>query len=157
MMSDKKDAKDIDIFQLLHTASKQQHRHERREILTDLEVQDLFCEGTITINTQTCHGVECKLCIDVCPTHALYWTKGEVRIENTLCIYCMACVFSCIIEDCISITRKRSTGEEERFSNIKCARILLHEISLNKRLERIRSLFPPEPHTSEMKSVSENS
>jgi NAD-dependent dihydropyrimidine dehydrogenase PreA subunit len=156
MMSDEKDAKDIDIFQLLETASKQQHRYERREILADLEVQDLFCEGTIIINIQTCHGVECKLCIDVCPTHALYWVKGEVGIEHTLCIYCMACVFSCIVEDCILITRKRSTGEEESFSNIKCARVLLHEISLNKRIERIRSIYPPEPHTADTEIGREN-
>jgi ferredoxin len=144
MMSDEKDAKDIDIFQLLETASRQKQRQERQAILSDLEVQDLFCDGNIKINRQTCLGVECKLCIDVCPTHALYWTKGEIGIENQLCVYCMACVFSCIVEDCITITRKRVTGEEEAFSNIKSACVLLHEIALNKRIERIQSVHSQE-------------
>jgi ferredoxin len=144
MMSDKKDAKDIDIFQLLDAASKRKQREERQALLGDLEVQDLFCDGTIHINKQTCLGVECKLCIDVCPTHALYWTKGEVEVEKQLCVYCMACVFSCIVEDCITITRKRETGEDEVFSNIKNACVLLHEIALNKRIERIQSIYSQE-------------
>lgn len=143
-MSDKNSAKDIDIFQLLDTASKRRQKQERQEILADLEVQDLFHEGTITINTKTCQGVECKLCIDICPTHALYWAKGEVGIESKLCLYCMACVFSCIVEDCISISRKRATGEKESFSNSKCACVILHKISLNKRIDRIQSISPPE-------------
>ena len=141
MMSDKKGAKDIDIFQLLDVASKRKHREERQAFLSDLEVQDLFRDGTIHINKQTCLGVECKLCIDVCPTHALYWTKGEVEVEKQLCVYCMACVFSCIVENCITITRKRETGEDEVFSNIKNACVLLHEIALNKRIERIQSIY----------------
>jgi Fe-S-cluster-containing hydrogenase component 2 len=143
-MSDQKDAKDIDIFQLLNVASKRKDRQERQALLCELEVQDLFCDGTISINKQTCFGVECKLCIDVCPTHALYWAKGEVGIEKQLCVHCMACVFSCIIEDCITITRKRETGEDEVFSNIKSACTLLHEISLNKRIERIQSIYTEE-------------
>jgi Fe-S-cluster-containing hydrogenase component 2 len=147
MMSDEKNAKDIDIFQLLETASKQKQRQERQAILSDLEVQDLFCDGSIMINRQTCLGVECKLCIDVCPTHALFWAKGDVGIENQLCIYCMACVFSCIVEDCITITRKRATGEEETFSNIKRACVLLHEIALSKRIERIQSVYSQELST----------
>lgn len=144
MMSDQKDAKDIDIFQLLNVTSKRKERQERQALLRELEVQDLFYDGTISINKQTCFGVECKLCIDVCPTHALYWAKGEVGIEKQLCVHCMACVFSCIIEDCITITRKRETGEDEVFSNIKSACTLLHEISLNKRIERIQSIFTEE-------------
>ena len=144
MMSDKKDAKDIDIFQLLNVASKRKEKQERQALLRELEVQDLFYDGTISINKQTCFGVECKLCIDVCPTHALYWAKGEVGIEKQLCVHCMACVFSCIIEDCITITRKRETGEDEVFSNIKSACTLLHEISLNKRIERIQSIYTEE-------------
>ena len=144
MMSDEKDAKDIDIFQLLDVASKRKQREERQALLSDLEVQDLFCDGIILINKQTCLGVECKLCIDVCPTYALYWTKGEVGVEKQLCVYCMACVFSCIVEDCITITRKRRTGEEEVFSNIKNACALLHKIALNKRIERIQSIYTQE-------------
>ena len=143
-MSDVKDAKDIDIFQLLNVASKRKQRQERQALLSDLEVQDLFADGTILINNQTCLGVECKLCIDVCPTYALYWAKGEVGIERQLCVYCMACVFSCIVEDCITITRKRETGEEEVFSNIKRACALLHEIASNKRSERIQSIYSQE-------------
>ncbi len=81
----------------------------------------------------------------MCPTHALYWAKGEVGIEKQLCVYCMACVFSCIVEDCITITRTRETGEKEVFSNIKRAYALLHEIALNKRIERIQSIFQELP------------
>ena len=142
MMSDENDAQDIDIFQLLQVASKRKHRQERQALLSELEVHDLFCDGTISINKQTCFGVECKLCIDVCPTHALYWAKGEVGIERQLCVYCMACVFSCIVEDCITITRTRDTGEEEVFSNTKNACALLQEIASNKRIERIQSILP---------------
>lgn len=149
MMSDEKDGKDIDIFKLLNAASKRKQRQERQALLRDLEVQEWFCDGTILINNSTCLGVECKLCIDVCPTHALYWAKGEVGIEKQLCVYCMACVFSCIVEDCITITRTRETGEKEVFSNIKRAYALLHEIALNKRIERIKSIFHQELPSAE--------
>ena len=143
-MSDENDAKDIDIFQLLNMASQRKYRQERQALLSELEVQDLFCDGAVLINKQTCLGVECKLCIDVCPTHALYWAKGEVGIERQLCVYCMACVFSCIVEDCITITRTRDTGEEEVFSNSKSACALLHEIASTKRIERIQTIQPQE-------------
>ena len=139
-MSKEKDAEEIDIFQLLVAASDKKRKRERQELLKELKVAEFFVDGQITINKQTCRGVECKLCIDVCPTYALYWVKGEIGIEESLCVYCMACVLSCIVDDCISITRRRLNGVKETFSTAKQVKDIAHKINVNNRIERIRSI-----------------
>ena len=153
-MSDEKDVKDIDIFRLLETASRQKQRQERQAILSDLEIQDLFCDGTIKINRQTCLGVECKLCIDACPTNALYWRLGEVGIIEELCIYCGACVLCCIVDDCIKIVRKRPDDEVETFSKPKDFESLQHRINTKRRFGKVREVFPrPEDYLKRIKSA----
>ena len=126
----------VDIFQLLEAASERKKRMEKRQILEPLNVKEFFEGGSIIINKRTCRGVECKLCIEACPTHALYRTSEDVEIEKSLCVYCAACVLICMVDDCIRIRRKRQSGEIEEFSNPRHVLCLLWRIDSRKRIER---------------------
>lgn len=132
----------IDIFQLLTETAEKEKKKRREELLAPLGIKEFFVEGSITINKRTCKGVECKLCIEACPTNALFWKAGEVGITEEICIYCGACVLSCIVDDCIKIVRKRSTGEVESFSKPRDFTALQHGINVKKRFERIQDVFP---------------
>ena len=140
MIQEKEQNSEVDIFKLLETASEGK-KEERKQILESLNVKEFFEEGSININKKTCRGVECKLCIEACPTHALYWTSGEVKIEKNLCVYCTSCVLSCIVDNCIHIQRKRPSGEIEGFSTPRDVRIILQKIDSKKKIERIRSIL----------------
>ncbi len=141
-MSQKSAAK-IDIFNLLSgNEEKARKKKQRQELLASTGVKEFFPEGKITINKRTCWGQECKLCIKACPTNALYWKAGEVGITEDLCVYCTACVLSCMVDDCIRLERTREDGKQEKFSKPKDAMKLLNSINTKKRAERVREVFP---------------
>ena len=142
----------VDIFQLLMETAEKEKKKRREELLAPLGVKEFFAEGGIIINKRTCKGVECKLCIEVCPTNALYWKAGEVGIVEELCVYCGACVLSCIVDDCIRIERKRETGEVESFSKPRDFMTLQNDIITKKRFERVEDVFPkPESYIKRYK------
>jgi ferredoxin len=125
------------------TKTKNKERRKRREeLLASLGIKEFFAKGKITINKRTCKGVECKLCIKACPTSALFWNAGEVGIVENLCVYCGACVLSCIVDDCIKIVRKRANGELERFSKPSNFITLQYDVNAKKRFESIKDVFP---------------
>jgi ferredoxin len=132
----------VDIFQLLSETAGKEKKKRRLELLAQLGLVEFFVEGSITINKRTCEGIECKLCIKACPTSALFWKDGEVRIVPELCIYCGACVSNCIVDDCIKIMRKRAEGQVESFSKPREFTALQHSINAKKRCERVHELFP---------------
>jgi NAD-dependent dihydropyrimidine dehydrogenase PreA subunit len=132
----------VDIFQILTETAEKAKKKRRDEILTSLGIKDFFVKGNITINKRTCRGIECKLCIKACPTNALYWKTGEVGLIEELCIYCGACVLSCIVDDCIKVSRKRFNSEVETFSKPRTFIMLQHGINARKRFERVKALFP---------------
>jgi MinD superfamily P-loop ATPase len=72
----------------------------------------------------------------------LFWKAGEVGIVEELCIYCGACVLSCIVNDCIKIERKRVTGEVEKFSKPRDFTALQNGINVKKRRGKIQEVFP---------------
>jgi ferredoxin len=127
---------------MLEDAEKRKRKKRREEALAPLGTKEFFAEGNITINKRICEGVECKLCIKACPTSALFWKAGEIGLTEDLCIYCGACVLSCIVDDCIKITRKRLTGEIETFSKPRDFIAQEESINTKKRLERIKEAFP---------------
>lgn len=129
----------IDIFQLLQETSEKREEDRRTQLLKSIGIKEYFVEGSIHINKKTCEGLECKLCIEACPTHALYWGSGEVGIVEELCIFCTACVWNCIVEDCIHVRRKRPNGEVEEFSNPREVLKLLHKINAKERGGRVKS------------------
>ena len=143
-MSEK--SSNIDIFGLLsdnvEKEEKSDKRKQREELLASTGVEELFPEGSIEINKHTCEGVQCKFCIDACPTKALYWKSGEVGIIEELCVYCGACVLSCMVDDCIKVTRKREDGTEEKFSKSRDVIIQENCINTEKRLQRVKDVFP---------------
>jgi ferredoxin len=136
------EAVSVDIFQLLTETAEKEKKKRREQLLAPLGVKEFFAEGSIAVDKRTCKGVECKLCIKACPTNALFWKTGEVGITEELCIYCGACVLSCIVDDCIDVVRKRAGGEVERFSKPKGFFELQHNINAKRRFERIHDIFP---------------
>jgi len=132
----------VDIHQLLLEASKRRERETRAQLLQLMGVKEFFEGGSIQIDMKTCKGVECNLCIEACPTKALYWKAGEIGIQRELCVYCAACVWSCIVDDCIRVERRRPNGKTERFSSPREVFRLLDSINSQKRVERMESRFP---------------
>lgn len=142
MKTSRNQGKDVDIFHLLEEASEKRRREKREQLLQSIGVKEFFEEGSIEINTSICDGVECKLCIEACPTNALYWRSGKVGIVEELCVFCTACVLSCIVDDCIKVKRKRPNQGVEEFSTPEEASKLLHRINSRKRCEMVKRRLP---------------
>ncbi len=121
------------------------NKEERAQLLESIGVKEVFDKGAIQINRRTCRGVDCRLCIQACPTNALYWKDGEVGIVEELCIYCTSCVNVCMVDDCIRVSRVRSNGETEKFSNPLEVQRLLRSIACQKAQERTKSRCAHEP------------
>ena len=137
-----KSSSNIDIFDMLTSSGEKAKKKRREELLASTGVKEFFAEGSISVNKRTCWGLECKLCIKACPTNALYWKAGEVGIVEDLCVYCGACVLSCMVDDCIKVARKREDGKTERFSKPRDVRTLENRINAKKRFERVSEVFP---------------
>ena len=134
----------MDIYMLLFEASERKRKEKRAELLRSVGVKEFFEDGSIKIDMKTCKGVECKLCIEVCPTNALYWKTGEIGIIEELCVYCTSCVLNCMVDNCIEVKRKRPNGETEIFSKPQDVLILLDNINSRNRVKAIKILFPDE-------------
>jgi ferredoxin len=132
----------VDIFNLLSDNGKKVKKQQREELLAAAGIKEFFVDGGISINKRTCWGIECKLCIKACPTNALYWKAGEVGVAEDLCVYCGACVLSCMVDNCIKVTRKREDGTTEKFSKPKDVIALADKINAKRRLERVKEVFP---------------
>jgi len=138
-MPDKK-ASSHDIFGLMSEESPEQEKKKRRqELLEPTGVKELFKEGKVSINMFTCVGGQCKLCVEACPTNALYWSPSGIGITEDLCVYCGACVLNCMVNDCIKVERKREEGEIESFSKPRDVIMLQERSNCQKRFERVRT------------------
>jgi ferredoxin len=142
MQMPKESSPSVDIFDLLVDNGEKAKKKRREELLASSGVKEFFAEGSISVDKRTCHGLECKLCIKACPTNALYWKAGEIEVVDDLCVYCGACVLSCMVDDCITIARKREDGKVEKFSKPTDVLKLENRINAKKRFERIREVFP---------------
>ncbi len=131
-----------DIFSLLVKDAEKRESAKRAQLLESLRVKEFFREGNIAINSRTCQGLECELCIKACPTKALYWQDGKVGIVIDLCVYCGSCVLNCIVDDCIKVTRTREDGVEESFSTPRDVVMLFKRINDRRRRSRIESILP---------------
>lgn len=138
----KKSPPSVDIFSLLSVDKGEEKKKRRKELLNSTGVEEFFEKGEISIDKRTCWGVECKLCIEKCPTNALYWKTGEVGIVEDLCVYCGACVLCCMVDDCIKVERKREGGKTEHFSKPDEVVKLQDKINAKKRVQRVKTVFP---------------
>jgi len=145
-MSKKHDEKaTMDIYGLLLEASKKKRLEKRAQLLKSLGVKEFFEDGKFSVDMKTCKGVECKFCIKVCPTNALYWkSNGEIGITEELCVYCASCVLNCMVDDCIKVERKRLNGEVERFSKPSDVLRVLEDVNTRNRIKTIESLISGE-------------
>ena len=137
-MSQNKD--NADIFGLLSEGTGDSDKKKTREtLLVTTGVKDIFKRGSISINIYTCLGVQCKACIKVCPTNALYWGSGKIEIED-LCVYCGACVLICQVDDCVKLERVRDNGKIEKFSKSIDVLLFQKKANTNKRVQRVQSV-----------------
>jgi len=142
-MPKKSEKQNVNIFDLLsEEVSEEKPKSRRAEFLEPMGIKDFFEEGSIKIDLRICRGIECNLCVKACPTNALYWKAGEIGIIEDLCIHCTACVANCMVDNCICVTRKRPDGKTESFCNAKDVCVLLRNINLIKRRDRLKSLYP---------------
>jgi NAD-dependent dihydropyrimidine dehydrogenase PreA subunit len=133
----------VDIFGLLSVDKEaEEKKKQRKELLASTGVKEFFEKGKISIDKRTCWGLECKLCIEKCPTNALYWKTGEVGIVEDLCVYCGACVLCCMVDDCIKVERKREDGRTERFSKPTEVVKAQDKVNVKKRFQRVKEVFP---------------
>jgi ferredoxin len=154
MVGKKEGSMDVDIFGLLSGSDKEAAKKDeckpdvavkserqklREELLAPTGMKELFFEGGISVNKFTCIGVQCKLCIKACPTNALFWKSGEVGVMEDLCVYCGACVLSCMVDDCIKVWRKRESGEVEKFGRVRDVTVLAERLGGRRRFERVAS------------------
>ena len=138
-----KSSSNVDIFGLLSVDNEaEEKKKQRKELLASTGVKEFFEDGSISINKRTCWVLECKLCIEKCPTNALYWKAGEVGIVEDLCVYCGACVLCCMVDDCIKVERKREDGTTERFSKPNEVVKVQDKINAKKRFQRVKTVFP---------------
>ena len=143
-MPKKTENSSANIYELLLQASEKKEREKkekRAELLKSVGVKEYFEEGSIEIDMRTCKGLECNLCVEACPTNALYWKAGEIGIVEDLCVYCAACVLNCIVDNCIRVSRKRHDGKTEKFGTPREVVRLLSDINSGKRCDRLRSIF----------------
>jgi len=137
-------AKPPSIFDLMNedseaTNEEAEQKKRRKELLEPTGVRELFKDGKITINKFTCVGAQCKICIQKCPTNALYWSVGEVGIIDDLCVYCNACVVNCMVDDCIKIERIREDKQSECFSKLDNVVKMNERKNTTKRFERVKT------------------
>ncbi|MFH0897110.1 MAG: 4Fe-4S dicluster domain-containing protein [Candidatus Bathyarchaeota archaeon] len=131
-----------EIYEILLESEKIRKKKLRAEFLRAVGVSDqYFEEGNIKIDSSTCKGTECKLCVKACPTNALYWNEGKVKIEKDICIYCSACVLSCMVDNCIVIARKRKSGEIEKFGTPREVALLMDRRIVQRRGETLKSIL----------------
>ena len=89
---------------------------EVEEILRSVGAREDFFEVSLSIDHSICRLGECKLCLDHCPTQALFQAK-QVEIIPQLCTGCGSCILLCMVPGCMKLKRKRKDdGKEEILS-----------------------------------------
>lgn len=90
---------------------------ETKKMLEELNAPQLFDEIQLSIDDPVCvRSQGCRLCVDKCPTKALYM-GNKVELIQDLCIGCGGCVRVCMVPGCITLIRRRkSTGRLENSS-----------------------------------------
>jgi NAD-dependent dihydropyrimidine dehydrogenase PreA subunit len=63
----------------------------------------------IQVDFSKCTG--CGVCVDVCPTAAIYIVDGQAQIDETLCHPCTVCIPACPEEALSSMPETVSTPE----------------------------------------------
>jgi ferredoxin len=116
-----------------------ERRQRRKELIEPTGVKELFKDGKISLNQFTCVGGQCKACIKVCPTNALYWGTKGVEIMDDLCVRCGACVVNCMVDNCIKLERTTNAGKVEKFSKPSDVVKLNERKNTLKRFERVKT------------------
>ena len=77
----------------------------------------------IQVDLSKCTG--CGVCVDVCPTGAIYIVDGHAQIDETLCHPCEACIPACPEEALSSMPETVSAPAPERLPEVRPDKVIL--------------------------------
>lgn len=63
-------------------------------------------EGIIRLERSLCPP-GCQACADICPTHALFMSNGDLVLDDRFCLYCGACKQVCPVPEALLVRRHR--------------------------------------------------
>ncbi len=63
---------------------------------------DLGVMGGILPAWQASDCIHCDLCVNSCPTGAIYQEKNEYRLDESKCIYCSICTSNCPVDSWVA-------------------------------------------------------
>jgi len=63
-------------------------------------------EGLIRLNAGLCPS-GCQACADICPSHALFMSDGNLVLDDRFCLYCGACQKICPVPEALIVRRHR--------------------------------------------------
>lgn len=63
-------------------------------------------EGMIRLERSLCPP-GCQACADICPTHALFMSNGNLVLDDRFCLYCGACTQVCPVPEALLVRRHR--------------------------------------------------
>jgi len=110
-----------------------------KELLKD--APDLFQNVSLTIDHATCRLGECRICIDKCPTNALF-QQERVELIPELCVGCGGCVLLCMVPGCIKLVRvRKDTGQKETLTIPRDVEKSLRALNKRKKLDVGRNVF----------------
>ena len=113
-----------------------------QKIIDDLGIKrEDFDFIELKIDHATCRLGECRLCIEHCPTNALYQSE-KVELVPDLCIACGGCVLLCMVPKCMELTRvRKATGQKETMRTTNEVKKLLGALNTRKRQKILRDAY----------------
>ncbi|MHA1170220.1 MAG: 4Fe-4S dicluster domain-containing protein [Candidatus Hodarchaeales archaeon] len=78
----------------------------------------------------------CNICVGSCPTNALYFFQ-KVNVQQELCVGCGACIFSCMYDGVIKITRTSKNGIKEHYESKRSFTLISNSTNSRKRVKTI--------------------
>ncbi len=79
-------------------------------------------EEVIQVDLSKCTG--CGMCVDVCPTGAIYIADGRAEIDETLCHACEACISACPEGALSSVPEAVFTPASERLPQVQPEKVI---------------------------------
>ncbi|MFX0094695.1 MAG: hypothetical protein ACFFBD_23365 [Candidatus Hodarchaeota archaeon] len=113
-----------------------------QKIIDDLGIKrEDFEFVELKIDHSICRLGECRLCLEHCPTNALY-QSDKVELIPDLCIACAGCILLCMVPKCMKLTRIRKvTGQKEVLQTTTEVKNLINAQNSKKRQKILQEAY----------------
>lgn len=108
---------------------------DAQKILSEMRIPMKYKGIKIEIGSSKC-PLGCNLCVSSCPTNALYFFQ-KVNVQQELCVGCGACIFSCMYDGIIRITRTSESGIMEKFDSKRSFVLISNSENSRKRVNTV--------------------